>query len=54
MGYANEDFDPTQSELVNQIAKAFAFHESGTMEVIENWGQDELGLLKQAQQSLDG
>ena len=54
MGYANEDFDPTQSELVNRIAKAFAFHENGTVEAIERWVQDELALMKQAQQMMEG
>ena len=54
MGYANEDFDPTQSELVNQIAEAFAFHENGTLEAIERWVQDELALMKQAQQLMEG
>ena len=35
MGYANEDFDPEQSELVNQIAKVFSFHENGVIESID-------------------
>ena len=50
MGYANEDFDPTQSELVNEIAKVFGFHENGTIETIEQWVKDQLALMKQAQQ----
>ena len=54
MGYANEDFDPTQSELVNQIASVFAFHEDGTVEAIERWVQDELALLKRAHQLMEG
>ena len=54
MGYANQDFDPTQSELVNQIARVFAFHENGTIEAIEKWVQDELSLMKQAQQLMEG
>ena len=41
MGYANEDFDPEQSELVNHIAKIFYFHEDGTIEAIEGWVKDE-------------
>ena len=54
MGYANENFDPEQSELVNQIARVFGFHENGTIEAIEKWVQDELALMKQAQQLMEG
>lgn len=54
MGYANEDFNPTQSELVNQMARVFAFHEDGVIEAIEKWVQDELALMKQAQQLMEG
>ena len=54
MGYANEDFDPEQSELVNQIARVFAFHENGTIEAVEQWVKDELALMKQAQQLMEG
>ena len=39
MGYANEDFDPRQSELIAHIGKAFSFHEDGTIEAIEGVGQ---------------
>ncbi len=53
MGYANEDFHPEQSELVNQIARVFAFHENGTVEAIEKWVQDQLALMKQAQQLME-
>lgn len=54
MGYANEDFDPTQSELVNDIARVFSLHENGVIEAIEKWVQDELALTKQAQQLMEG
>ena len=54
MGYANEDFDPTQSELVNDIAKVFSLHENGVIEAIEKWVQDELALMKEAQQLMEG
>ncbi len=54
MGYANEDFDPTQSELVNHIARVFAFQQDGVIEAIEKWVQDELALMKQAQQLMEG
>ena len=54
MGYANEDFDPEQSELVNHIAKIFYFHEDGTIEAIEGWVKDELALMKKAQELMGG
>lgn len=54
MGYANEDFDPTQSELVNDIARVFSLHENGAIEAIEKWVQDELALMKQAQRLMEG
>ena len=54
MGYANQDFDPTQSELVNDIAKVFSLHENGTLEAVEKWVRDELALMKQAQQLMEG
>ena len=54
MGYANEDFDPTQSELVNRISEVFGFHENGTMETIEQWVKDQLALMKQAEQLMEG
>ena len=54
MGYANEDFDPEQSELVNQIAKIFSFNEDGTIEAIEGWIKEQLVLIKKAQQLIEG
>ncbi|MCY4232071.1 MAG: hypothetical protein OXF26_14595 [Alphaproteobacteria bacterium] len=53
IGYANEDFDPEQSELVNQIARVFGFHENGTMEAVKQWGKDELALMKEAQKLME-
>ena len=54
MGYANKDFDPTQSELVDRIARVFSFHENGTIEAIEKWVQNELALMKEAQKLMEG
>ena len=53
MGYANEDFDPAQSELVNQIAKVFGFHEDGTSDTIEQWVKDQLALMDRARQLME-
>ena len=54
MGYANEDFDPAESELVDRIARAFDFHENGTKEAVEQWVKDELALMRQAQKLMEG
>ena len=54
MGYVNEDFDPRQSELIAQIAKAFSFHEDGTIEAVEAWVRDQLALMKSAQRLMEG
>ena len=54
MGYANEDFDPEQSELVNQIARVFGFYENGTIDAVKQWVRDELALMKEAQKLMEG
>ena len=54
MGYANENFDPRQSELIAQIAKGFSFHEDGTIEAIETWVKEQLALTKSARQLMEG
>lgn len=54
MGYANEDFEPQQSELVTHIARVFGFHENGTIEAVAKWVQDELALMKDAQKLMEG
>ncbi|MCY4557160.1 MAG: hypothetical protein OXF79_12445 [Chloroflexi bacterium] len=54
MGYANNNFDPAQSELVKRIAKAFCFHDDGTFEAIDHWVRDQLFLVKRAQQLMEG
>ena len=54
IGYANEEFEPAQSELVGQIAEAFSFHEDGTIEAIDRWVRDQLALVKKAQKLMEG
>ena len=54
MGYANNSFDPAQSELVRRIAEAFSYHEDGTIEAIDHWVRDQLFLVKRAQQLMEG
>ena len=50
MGYANENFEPKQSDLVNRIAKEFGFDNDGIIEAIEDWVKDELAMMKRAQE----
>ena len=54
MGYANEDFDPKQSELVGRICEAFSFHEDETLDAVEAWVKDQLGLMKNAHKLMEG
>ena len=54
MGYADEDFDPEESELIGRIAEVFSFREDGTIRAIEAWVRDELDLMKEAQQLMEG
>ena len=54
MGYVNDDFDPRQSELIEQIAMAFSFHEDGTIEALEAWTKDQIALTKSARKLMEG
>ena len=54
MGYADEDFDPEESELVGRIAEVFSLHEDGTIRAIESWVRDELDLMNEAQKLMEG
>ena len=53
MGYANEDFNPKQSELINRIAVLFGFDKNGTIEDIEQWVKDQLALMKKAERLME-
>lgn len=54
MGYADEEFDVRESELVNKIARAFSVAETGTLDNIESWVRRQLLLLKEAQELMGG
>ena len=54
MGYADEDFDPAESELVGRIAEVFSLYEDGTIRAIEGWVRNELDLMKKAQKLMEG
>ena len=47
MGYADEAFDPQESELINSMAKALAIDEDEILNII-SWVKRQLLLLKEA------
>jgi len=53
MGYANEEFDVRESELVNKIASSLDA-ETDTLENIKSWVKRQLLLLKEAQELMGG
>ena len=50
MGYADEEFDVRESELVNKIARVFSVADTDTLDNIESWVRRQLLLLKEAQE----
>ena len=53
MGYADERFDPRESEFINTIAKALAIEEDELLEVT-SWVKRQLLLVKEAHQLMEG
>lgn len=47
MGYADEAFDPQESEIINSMAKALAIDEDEILNII-SWVKRQLLLLKEA------
>ncbi|MDE0210135.1 MAG: hypothetical protein OXJ64_09645 [Boseongicola sp.] len=54
MGYVNDDFDPRQSILIDEVAAALDMRDDGTLEAVESWVVDQLELMKKAQQLMQG
>ncbi|MYI68928.1 MAG: hypothetical protein F4103_09395 [Boseongicola sp. SB0673_bin_14] len=50
MGYVNDDFDPRQSKLIEEVAAAFDMRGDGTLEAVERWVVDQLDLMRKAQE----
>lgn len=50
MGYVNEDFDPRQSALIEQIAGSLDLLQDGTLEAVNQWVKDQLGLMAKARE----
>lgn len=52
MGYVNENFDPRQSKLVNDIAGVFGVDERALSE-IESWVREQLSLVRRAHRMME-
>ena len=52
MGYANEAFDPRQSELVEAVAAAFSLDTD--MDDVESWVRRQLLLTREARELMEG
>ena len=52
MGYANEAFDPKQSELVGAVAAAFSLDTD--MDDVESWVRRQLLLTREARELMEG
>lgn len=53
MGYADEEFDPQESELINSIAKALAIGEDEVLQIV-SWVRRQLLLVKEAHRLMEG
>lgn len=53
MGYADEQFDPQESELINALAKALAIEGDEVLEII-SWVKRQLLLVKEAHRLMEG
>ena len=52
MGYADEQFDPLESQLINTMAKALGIEEDEVL-VIVSWVKRQLLLVKEAHQLME-
>lgn len=52
MGYVNEAFDPTESELVGRVAAAFSLESD--MDDVESWVRRQLLLTREARELMEG
>ena len=53
MGYADEEFDPQESELINTMAKALAIEEDEVLNIV-SWVKRQLLLVKEAHRLMEG
>lgn len=52
MGYVNEAFDPSESELVGRVAAAFSL--GSDMDDVESWVRRQLLLTREARELMEG
>ena len=52
MGYANEAFDPSESELVEAVAAAFSL--DADLDDMESWVRRQLLLTREARELMEG
>lgn len=52
MGYVNETFDPSESELVGRVAAAFSL--GSDMDDVESWVRRQLLLTREARELMEG
>ena len=53
MGYADEEFDPQESELINTMAKALTIEEDEVLNIM-SWVKRQLLLVKEAHRLMEG
>ena len=54
MGYANQDFDPAESQLARDLADALALGDDDTLEDVKSWVKRQLLLVKEAHRLMEG
>ena len=54
MAYVNDDFDPRQSALIEQIAGALDLLHDGTLKTVNQWIRSQFSLMKSAQDLMQG
>ena len=54
MGYANQDFDPAESQLARDLANALALGDDDTLEDVKSWVKRQLLLVREAKQLMEG
>lgn len=54
MGYANRDFDPAESQLAKDLAKALTVGDEDILEDVKSWVKRQLLLVGEAHQLMEG
>lgn len=54
MGYANRDFDPAESQLAKDLAKALTVGDEDILEDVKSWVKRQILLVGEAHQLMEG